>query len=237
VRYDEWKARGFLEATEGKVIDYHFIQKKINELNCKYRIREVAFDPWGGKLLAAGSGDIDVWIHSPGGDVFAAAEIYTALKEYPGKVVVKISALAASAASVIAMAGDEILMAPVACMMIHNPCTVAIGDSEEMRRAQEMLLAVKETIITAYALKSGQSRDAISQMMDAESWLFAQDAIRLGFADGTLYDSEAPIMPAENLVFTRQAVAASLLNRLPPRVHITTAQRDNIITKQIQGDF
>jgi ATP-dependent Clp protease protease subunit len=190
--------------------------------------------------LAAGTGDIDVWIHSPGGDVFAAAEIYTALKEYSaahGKVTVKISALAASAASVVAMAGDEILMAPVACMMIHNPCTVAIGDSEEMRRAQEMLLAVKETIITAYALKSGQSRENISQMMDAESWLFAQDAIRLGFADGMLYDSEAPIMPTENLVFTRQAVTASLLNRLPPRIHITTAQRDNIIAKQIQGDF
>lgn len=166
--------------------------------------------------LLAGTGDITVWINSPGGDCFAAAEIYTALKDYPGNVTVKISAVAASAASVIAMAGDEVLMSPVACMMIHNPMTVAIGDGEEMLQAKGMLDNVKETIINAYALKSSLSRKKLSRMMDAESWIFAQDAIELGLADGMLYDDERTALPA-NMIFPRQAVTASLLRKLPHR--------------------
>ncbi len=94
-----------------------------------------------------------VWINSPGGDVFAAAQIYNMLMEYKGDVTVKVDALAASAASVIAMAGTEVLMSPVGMMMIHNPMTIAIGDSKEMQRAGEMLDEVKESIMNAYEIK------------------------------------------------------------------------------------
>lgn len=163
--------------------------------------------------LLAGSGDITVWINSPGGDCFAAAEIYTALRDYPGKVTVKVSAVAASAASVIAMAGDEVLMSPVACMLLHNPATIAIGDSAEMRRAQEMLDSVKQTILNAYALKSGQPREILSQLMDAESWVFAQDAIRLRLADGMLYEEKHAA--TKNQIFSQRTVTASIMNRIP----------------------
>ena len=83
----------------------------------------------------SGSGDITVWINSPGGDCVAAAQIYNVLMDYKGDVTVKIDGIAASAASVIAMAGTKVLMSPTALMMIHNPLTVAIGDSEEMQKA------------------------------------------------------------------------------------------------------
>jgi ATP-dependent Clp protease protease subunit len=89
--------------------------------------------------LNSGSGDITVWINSPGGDVFAAAQIYNMLRDYKGKVTVKIDGIAASAASVIAMAGDSVLMSPVSMLMIHNPSTVAMGDKTEMEKAIEML--------------------------------------------------------------------------------------------------
>ena len=85
--------------------------------------------------LMSGSGDITVWINSPGGDCVAAAQIYNMLMDYKGDVTVKIDGIAASAASVIAMAGTKVLMSPTALMMIHNPLTVAIGDSEEMQKA------------------------------------------------------------------------------------------------------
>jgi len=110
-------------------------------------------------------GDISVWINSPGGDVFAASQIYNMLKEYKGKVNVKIDGLAASAASVIAMAGDEISMSPVAMLMIHNPSTLIWGEEADMVKAREMLAEVKESIINAYEVKTKLSREKISKMM------------------------------------------------------------------------
>lgn len=103
--------------------------------------------------LNSGTGDITVWINSPGGDCVAAAQIYNMLMDYKGNVTVKIDGIAASAASVIAMAGTEVLMSPVSTMMIHNPATVAMGDHNEMQKAIEMLNEVKESIINAYELK------------------------------------------------------------------------------------
>ena len=120
--------------------------------------------------LESSKGDITIWINSPGGDVFAAAQIYNMLMDYHGNVKVKIDGIAASAASVIAMAGTEVLMSPVAMMMIHNPMTVAIGDSKEMQKASEMLSEVKESIINSYEIKTGLARSKISHLMDAESW-------------------------------------------------------------------
>ena len=172
------------------------------------------------KELDAGTGDITVWINSPGGDVFAAAQIYNMLMEYKGDVTVKVDALAASAASVIAMAGTEVLMSPVGMMMIHNPMTIAIGDSKEMQRAGEMLDEVKESIMNAYEIKTGMSRARISHLMDAESWFNARKAVELGFADGVLHgdgtEDKARGGEPEGVMFSRMAVTNSLLSKLVP---------------------
>ena len=175
--------------------------------------------------LNAGKGTVNVWINSPGGDVFAAAQIYNMLMDYPYGVTVVIDGLAASAASVIAMAGTKVRMSPVAMMMIHNPATIAIGDSEEMKKAVKMLDEVKESIMNAYEIKTGLARDKISRLMDAESWFNAKKAVELGFADEVMFsgqnaedagrvpfsdDMDAPVM------FSRQAVMNSMLGRLIP---------------------
>lgn len=165
--------------------------------------------------LLSGTGDITVWINSPGGDVFAAAQIYNMLMEYTGKVTVKIDGLAASAASVIAMAGGDVYMSPVSMLMIHNPSTIAIGDSEEMLRAKALLDEVKESIINAYELKTGLSRIKLSHLMDAESWMNANKAIELGFADKIMFmESETPDL-TDSLIFSRMAVTNSLISKLP----------------------
>ena len=165
--------------------------------------------------LFAGEGDITIWLNSPGGDCIAASQIYAMLMDYRGNVTVKIDGIAASAASVIAMAGTKVMMAPTALMMIHNPLTVAIGDSEEMQKAIAMLDEVKESIINAYEIKTGQSRAKISHLMDAETWLNANKAIELGFADGILEDEKKRLQPEDvTYAFSRRAVTNSLLNKL-----------------------
>ena len=174
------------------------------------------------KELDAGTGNITVWINSPGGDVFAAAQIYNMLMEYKGDVTVKVDALAASAASVIAMAGTTVLMSPVAMMMIHNPTTIAIGDSKEMQKAGEMLDEVKESIMNAYEIKTGLNRTKISHLMDAESWFNAKKAVELGFADGILNAEEstedmAKEAEVEGMMFSRTAVTNALLSKLIPK--------------------
>ena len=136
--------------------------------------------------LNSGSGDITVWINSPGGDCVAAAQIYNMLMDYHGNVTVKIDGIAASAASVIAMAGTTVLMSPVSMMMIHNPATMAIGDHSDMQKAIDMLAEVKESIINAYEIKTSLSRAKLSHLMDAETWMDANKAVELGFADGIL---------------------------------------------------
>ena len=167
--------------------------------------------------LSAGTGDVVIWINSPGGDCVAASQIYTMLMDYKGRITVKIDGIAASAASVIAMAGTEVLMAPTSLLMIHNPLTVAIGDSEEMQKAIAMLDEVKESIINAYELKTGMSRAKLAHLMDAETWMNAQKAIELGFADGMLSrDTALPEdVPINSYQVSRRAVTNSLLNKLP----------------------
>ena len=137
--------------------------------------------------LNAGEGDVTVWINSPGGNVFAAAEIYTMLKDYKGSITVKIDAIAASAASVVAMAGDTVQMSPVAMLMIHDPSTVAMGNTKDMEKAIEVLNEVKESIINAYAAKSGLSHTRIANLMSNETWMNAKKAVELGFADEILF--------------------------------------------------
>ena len=140
--------------------------------------------------LNAGNGNITVWINSPGGDVFAAAQIYNMLRDYKGSVTVKIDGIAASAASVIAMAGDKVCVSPVAMMMIHNPATMAMGEAKDMQKAITMLNEVKESILNAYEFKTGLTRARLSHMMDDETWFNAKKAVELGFADKILFDSD-----------------------------------------------
>ena len=171
--------------------------------------------------LSAGTGDVVIWINSPGGDCVAASQIYTMLMDYKGHITVKIDGIAASAASVIAMAGTEVLMAPTSLLMIHNPLTVAIGDSEEMQKAIAMLDEVKESIINAYELKTGMSRAKLAHLMDAETWMNANKAIELGFADGILTrDTSVPDgIPINSYQFSRRAVTNSLLSKIPKTEH------------------
>ena len=167
--------------------------------------------------LVSGEGDIDIWINSPGGDCIAASQIYNMLMDYKGNVTVKIDGIAASAASVIAMAGTTVKVSPTSLMMIHNPLTVAIGDSTEMKKAIQMLDEVKESIINAYELKTGQPRAKLSKLMDGETWLNANKALELGFADEMLFDEREVCDDVMNYSFSRQAVTNSLLDKLIPQ--------------------
>ena len=136
--------------------------------------------------LNSGKGNITVWINSPGGDCFAAAQIYNMLRDYKGKVTVKIDSLAASAASVIAMAGDDVQISPTGMLMIHNPSTVAMGDHGDLEKAIDMLNEVKNSIINAYVEKTGLSRNKLSKLMEDETWMDATKAVELGFADSII---------------------------------------------------
>ena len=201
--------------------------------------------------LEAEDGDVTVWINSPGGNVFAAAEIYTMLKEYAGAVTVRIASIAyagavtvriasiaASAASVIAMAGDQVQMSPTALLMIHDPSTIAMGNAKDMEKAIETLNEVKESIINAYIAKTGLRHNKVAELMESETWMNAKKALDLGFCDEILYEAkkeepaqeaeasaepedEKPVLEAQ-LYSTRQ-MGLAILNRL--RVSDTAADK------------
>ena len=172
--------------------------------------------------LMSGSGNITVWINSPGGDCVAAAQIYNMLMDYPHDVTVKIDGIAASAASVIAMAGTKVLMSPVSTMMIHNPATVAWGDTGEMEKAIAMLEAVKDSIINAYEIKTGLSRAKLSHLMDSETWMDANKAVELDFADGILSRAQAgdEAPPAGSMLYSPAAVVNSLMGKIAAKCRI-----------------
>ena len=164
--------------------------------------------------LFAASGPVTIWLNSPGGDCIAASQIYSMLMDYKGSVTVKIDGIAASAASVIAMAGTSVLMAPTALIMIHNPMTMAFGDHDDMQKAIEMLDEVKESIINAYEIKTGLSRAKLSHLMNQETWMNANKAIELGFADDILTDSKKNAAETPAFAFSGKAAQISLMNKL-----------------------
>ena len=165
--------------------------------------------------LFAGSGPITLHINSPGGDCIAASQIYTMLMDYPDDVTVQIDGMAASAASVIAMAGTRVCMSPTSMIMIHNPFTMAMGDSEEMRKAIQLLDEVKESIINAYQIKTGLSRAKLSHLMDSETWMNALKAKELGFCDEVLF-TDALNQPdyVSGFSFGRKVATACLMNQV-----------------------
>lgn len=178
--------------------------------------------------LMAGDGPVTVWLNSCGGDCVAASQIYAMLIDYKGPVTVIIDGIAASAASVVAMAGTTVLMAPTSCMMIHDPMTAAVGNEADMEKAIEMLSAVKDSIIDAYEIKTGLDRRTLAKMMSAETWMDARKAIELGFADGVLerttnaangrddadIGSTVVFDIVEPVLFSQRSVDMALVNRL-----------------------
>ena len=182
--------------------------------------------------LYSGSGAIMVWINSPGGDCVAASQIYSMLMDYAGEVTVKIDGIAASAASVIAMAGTKVLMSPTALMMIHNPSTAAFGDHNDMQKAIDLLEEVKQSIINAYEIKTGQSRAVLSHLMENETWMNARKAVELGFADGILEDEKKTA--AEPFMFSTKETDNALWGRITAKV--TKDKAMSVVAKNATTD-
>lgn len=183
--------------------------------------------------LESGSGPVTVYINSPGGDVFAASQLYLMLKEYKGSVHVVIDSLAASAASVVAMAGDTVSISPVGMLMIHDPMMIAGGNTKDFEKAIDILSEVKEAIVNAYMLKSGLSHKRISDLMSEETWMNARKAKELGFVDEILFEEkkdetdkpaedESEVKPKavtlpfypRDVLFSRKAVEDSFLSKV-----------------------
>jgi ATP-dependent Clp protease protease subunit len=173
--------------------------------------------------------NIKVWIDSFGGDVFAGAGIYNALKSHDGKVTTIVDGKAMSAASVIAMAGEEIHMSPVGIMMIHNPLTRAWGEAKDMRHAADVLDEVKETIINAYQMKTGKPRNKISEMMDEETYMSAKKALNDGFADKILYSDKGDEPVENNFSFSHMTIKNSMDESMKKFFEVVTNK--NLSTK------
>ena len=180
--------------------------------------------------LFSGKGNITLWMNSNGGDCVAASQIYTMLMDYQGDITVKIFGMAASAASVIAMAGTKVLMSPTALMLIHNPWTVAIGDKAEMQRAGVMLEEFKESIINAYELRTGLSRTKLSHLMDDETPMNVHKAIALGFCDGMLEANPtlpgAP--PAEPIEQSEEPPKSKTIESLYDRLNLLSGGKSHV---------
>lgn len=155
----------------------------------------IGSDPWmgggfnakrlGGALRAIGNKDVTVAINSPGGDMFEGLAMYNMLADHPGKVTVKVMGVAASAASIIAMAGDEIQMGLGSFLMIHNAWGAVIGNQNDMREAADTFAQFDSAMADIYEHRSGQDKKTIAKMMDAETFMTAKDAVEKGFATST----------------------------------------------------
>lgn len=195
---------------------------------------------------------INLHIHSPGGDVFDGIAIYNLLKNHPANVTVYIDGLAASMASVIAMAGNEVIMPENAMMMIHKPWGIQGGDAEDMRKYADLLDKVENTLIPAYASKTGKTPEELAEMLSAETWLTAKECVEQGFADKLaeplvamasiksrkLEDFENMPKAMKNMLFKPQGNAgAAALQTTPtePVNQAPTAPVDN--TAQVQAEL
>ena len=181
--------------------------------------------------LLAGSGPVTIFINSPGGDCIAASQIYAMLMDYKGDVTVKIDGIAASAASVIAMAGTKVLMAPTGMMMVHNPATIAFGDHVDMEKAIEMLNEVKESIINAYEIKTDLPRKQLSKMMDQTTWMNAGKALELHFIDGIMEDDKkrAP----QGYEFSASVTENVLMNKITAKMPMAKAKEEVVSGRRV----
>lgn len=180
--------------------------------------------------------DVEVIINSGGGDVFSGSEIYTALKEYQGNVNVKVVGVAASAASVIAMAGSKIEISPTAQMMIHNASSIAVGDNREMQTAYNMLTSANKAVANAYIAKTGKSEQEITDLMNEETWFSADTAVEQGFADSKMFNESAPRLVANSgQMLSNDAVSRiATLMRKTPEVNIDVEQIANKVIEKLE---
>lgn len=155
---------------------------------------EIGWDVTLNKVLdqLADKTDVDVVINSPGGDMFEGLAIYEALRDHPGKVRVKVLGLAASAASLIAMAGDEIEVAESGYIMIHNAWVIAVGNKNQLRDVSSKLEEFDNTLSKIYSKRTGIDVAAVSKLMDAETWINGEEAVKMGFADKSAADEAQP---------------------------------------------
>lgn len=172
--------------------------------------------------------DITVRINSPGGEVWDGFAIYNALKNHPAQIHVQIDGLAASIASVIAMSGDLVTMGEGAMLMIHDPWSLAMGDSEDMRAVADMLDKVKVGIIDAYHARTGLEHDALAQMMEKETWFTAAEAIANGFADER--ESAAEPEPAPAAAAARWASVMAKFRAVPDQFQVPQATADSTLS-------
>ena len=168
-------------------------------------------------IAKANGEELEVIINSGGGSVFPASEIYTVLRDYAGNTIVKIVGLAASAASVVAMAGTKVLMSPTAQMMIHNVTTYAEGDYRDMEHTADILKTANDTIANAYRLKSGKTQEELLALMDDETWMDAKKAKELGLIDEIMFED------------VQLAASAGYSGLLPPEVI-------NTMRNKLQGE-
>lgn len=158
-------------------------------------------------LNEANGEDLEIIINSPGGSVFDGSEIYSILRDYPGNSIVKIVGVAASAASVIAMAGKKVMMSPTAQMMIHNATVSNYGDYRDMDHASGFLKSVNQSIINAYKMKSGKSDEELQQMMDKETWMTVQQALEHNLIDEVMFDEEyQAVAVVDSVVLPKQVI-------------------------------
>lgn len=142
--------------------------------------------------------EIEIEVNSGGGDVYSGSEIYTALKSYKGKKIVKIVGIAASAASIVAMSGDKVLISPTAQIMIHNVSSAASGDYRVLEHEAEVIKNYNSTIANAYALKTGMKKDDLLEMMNKETWLTPEKALEYKFVDEIMFQEESRMVASYN---------------------------------------
>ncbi|KAA8750106.1 head maturation protease, ClpP-related [Paenibacillus sp. UASWS1643] len=183
------------------------------------------------QLEQAAGQDVEVYINSPGGDVWAGSEIYTALREYTGKTVAKVVGVAASAASVGMCGADTVLMSPTAQVMIHRALSVARGNKDQMDQAGQMLDSVDEGIINAYEQKTGKSREEIMGLMKKETFFNAQEAVANGLADEVMFAQTEKVAASFAAPLFSNEVMDKIKNKLI-QAKLTPADIKNMVSEQ-----
>ena len=193
------------------------------------------------QINEANGDDLEVVINSGGGEVHAASEIYTELKSYEGSVETRIVGLAASAASVIAMAGDKgkVKMAPTGEMMIHNASAISQGDHRDMSKASDMLQKTDKTIANAYRLKSGLEEKELLDLMAEETWLTPQEALEKGLIDEIMFDNEIKLSASTGAVnlIPQEVIDGIRQGKLNKKSISSSNTIDKETIKQMFADF
>ena len=174
----------------------------------------ITADDFARELATITTPEILLRVNSPGGEIFDGIAIYNALREHPAKVTTRVDALAASMASLVALAGDTVEMADNAFFMVHNPWSVVIGDSAAMRQEADLLDKLSGSLVSAYVARSGKPEDEVRGLMDAETWMSAAEAVDFGFADAVRDADEDADEPASVAALFDLSVFANLPERL-----------------------